>query len=91
MLEMILLVWLYRALGRVAKGKGLSPRVGLLGVALWLGCEIGGLGVGIALGKPELIAYGYGLGAAVAGALLSYGIVFALPNAREAEGAPTRF
>jgi hypothetical protein len=82
MLEILFLMWFSRRLAALARSKGRSGGWGGLGVALWLGGEIGGFCVGLVAGAGEGAAYLLALLLAAIGALAAYGIVRSLGDTR---------
>ncbi len=80
MLEIMFLIWFGRTLSKLAASKGRSKGWAALGVAFWIGGEVSGLILAVLLGLTELSMYGFALGLAVAGAVVSYVIVKNLPD-----------
>jgi hypothetical protein len=77
MLEIIFLIWFGRKLATMAKEKGRSGAWAMLGVGMWIGGEIFGFVLGMLL-EMDAGMYIAGLGCAVLGAVVSYGIVSSL-------------
>ena len=89
MLEIIFLIWFGRKLASMAAMKGRSGAWAMLGVGMWIGGEIFGFVVGMLL-EMEMGMYLMGIGCAILGAVVSYGIVNSLEPtelALEADGA----
>lgn len=90
MLEIFFLRWFAGSLADTAEGKGRSRAWGAFGVISWLFAEVMGFVVALGAGQSEAGAYGLAIAAAVVSALVSWGLVSALP-AVEPEGAPIQF
>jgi hypothetical protein len=67
-LEIAILVWLYRTLATIAAEKQLNRLWGALGPVLWIGGELGGAIVGALLGFQGAQVYVTGLLGGVLGA-----------------------
>lgn len=81
MLEIFFLIWFGRKLAGIASEKGRSKGWAALGVCFWIGGEFMGFIVGALLGAQQLGAYGLAILIAIAGAVVSYVVVKALPPA----------
>ncbi len=77
MLDIIFLVWFGRKLASMATMKGRSGAWAMLGVGMWIGGEIFGLVLGMLL-ELDAGMYLTGIGCAILGAVVSYGIVNSL-------------
>lgn len=77
MLEIIFLIWFGRKLAAIASSKGRSGAWAMLGVGMWIGGEAFGLALGVLL-EMDMGMYLTGIGCAIVGAIVSYGIVSSL-------------
>jgi hypothetical protein len=78
MLEILFLFWFGKKLAAMAQEKGRSGAWAALGVALWIGGELFGFVLGLLL-ELDMGIYLTALGCAIAGAVVAFGIVNALP------------
>ena len=85
MLELLFLVWFGKKLSGVAFEKGRSKWWAALGVSFWIGGELMGFLVGALLGL-DMGAYGLAILFAIAGAVVSWFVVKALPPEPQAAG-----
>jgi len=87
MIEIFILISVYRALARRAEEKGRSRAFGWLGVGLWIIGEILGVVIGVAAGRSGLSVYLF----ALPGALLGLGLAwFAVSRLDQVESVDAR-
>jgi uncharacterized membrane protein YeaQ/YmgE (transglycosylase-associated protein family) len=84
MLEILLIIFLSKKIGRIAASKGRSQAGYIvLFVLLWVGGEFAGALYGAIQDEEGFLAYVYALAGAAAGAILAFIIVNALPDRRQ--------
>lgn len=86
MLEILILVRIYKSLAEMAQKKGRAGTWGLLGVLFWIVGEVLGVVIGMEM-DIGAAAYGIALGCAVVGVLIAYFIVKNLDGLPELDRA----
>ena len=88
MIEIFIIIRLCKYLSSLAREKNRSAAWGALGAVLWLGCEVGSAVLAAMSGRDGAELYGFALGGAMVGALLSFAIVKSLAPIPSDNGLP---